>query len=330
MSTTIADIAKRIGVTKSTVSRVLNSKSTIVPVSEATRQRILEAARTMDYRPSFAAKSLANGRTYSIGFQCGNIRSAYYGELAEIAMAVAEEYGYHLTIQVTPWRASRNDLDCLETLLRRGVDGVVFFGSALKQGEPLYEDMVDRRFPIVTVNSRTPDLPWVASDHRSGMLETVGYLRQRGHRRIAYVDLCSESVSAKRRAFVDACADERVQPEFVETASIEKSDARDAGRRFAESADRPSAVIAMSDQVAIGFMCGLFDAGLDVPSDVAVVGIDGTEAGEYYRPKLTTIAQDRESLMRHAVKNVIEMIEHKGGAIENVSIPTKLIIRASA
>jgi len=124
MSITISDIARHVGVTKSTVSTVLNDSRSNIRVSEGTRTKVLAAAKELNYRPSFSARSLAKGRTFSIGMICGDIHSPHFSELASRAMQEVEARGYHLLLSVTQWITMQNNLDCLETMINRGVDGI--------------------------------------------------------------------------------------------------------------------------------------------------------------------------------------------------------------
>ncbi|MFA5204937.1 MAG: LacI family DNA-binding transcriptional regulator [Lentisphaeria bacterium] len=327
---TIQDVARRAGVAKSTVSQVLNGRPPTVPISEATRQRVRQAATDLDYRPSFSARTLANGRTHTIGLQCGNIGSSYYGELATLVMREAEAHGYHLAIQVTPWKNAQNDLDCLEVLLQRGVEGVLFFGSALQPGVPMYERLVKSRFPIVLLNEQSTGLPWVTSDYASGMEQAVAHLRQAGLDRIGYLKSAGMigHVDAKELAFAATCRRHRVKTEII-TAVPQMDTCRRAGREFAGRADRPRAVIANSDQAATGFIRGLRDGGLDVPRDCRVAGIDGTLAGEFLCPQLSTIAHDHDGIVKHAMHGLIQMIEGKSPP-QNRLFPTRFVIRESA
>ena len=331
MAATLSDIARRVGVTKTTVSYVLNRKRSGIRISEETRQRVLSVARQLNYRPSFSAKALVTGRTNTIGFQCGQIVSPHYNELADMALREVEDRGYHLLISVTPWRTGENDLDCLQTLMGRGVDGVIFFGSALGPGEPLYDHLLAERYPLVTISDQIEGLSSVVSDWEPGMDEAISLLAGKGHRRVGYFRSRSVNpeVDGKLAAFCAACRRHGMEPEVLVGRSLPEH-SRQCGLEFARRGDRPTAVIYSCDHGAMGFLRGLRDEGVAVPEEVAVIGIDGTEAGAYCCPSLTTIAQDGRGIIRSAVEMVLAMIDRKEPPGRRVNLATKLIVRESA
>ncbi|NLX07960.1 MAG: LacI family transcriptional regulator [Phycisphaerae bacterium] len=332
MAATLSDIARRVGVTKTTVAYVLNRKRSGIRISEETRQRVLSVARELNYRPSFSARALVTGRTNTIGFQCGQIISPHYNELADMALREVEDRGYHLLISVTPWRTGENDLDCLQTLMGRGVDGVILFGgSAFQPDSPLYRQILAEKYPLVTMSDEVEGLSSVASDWQPGMEEAISRLADKGHRRVAYVRSRSvnPAVDGKLRAFDAACRGHGTEPEVLVGRSVPE-DSRQCGREFARRADRPTAVIYSCDHGAMGFLRGLRDEKVVVPDEVAVIGIDGTEAGAYCCPSLTTIAQDRRQMIHSAVEMVLAIIDKKEPPGRRVHLATKLIVRESA
>ncbi len=327
MAITLADIAQRTGVTKMTVSLVLNDKKSGLRISEKTRQKIQAVADELNYIPSFSARTLAKGKTYSIGFQCGNIQNAYYSEMAEDAMKLVENRGYHLLIAVTQWVRESNDLECLETLLGRGVEGVIFFGLALKLGTRIYDYVVKESFPLVNINEWVEAMTCVGSDWNSGMDQTVRFLKSKGHSRIGFFRGSTEPLEKDRKLIALTHACEREHLELV-TYEINDADLRDVSS-FLKDRNRASALIMQSDFTAQAAIKGLRKAGLEIPKDVAVVGIDGTKIGEWMHPELTTIAQDKEQMMRIAVEKIMAMIENRETPREHIRVPTRLIVRES-
>ncbi len=330
MPITISDIAKRVGVDKSTVSLVLNQKKSSVKISAGTRQKVLEAVEELNYRPSFSARALAKGKTSSIGLVCGNIQSAHYSEFAAIALREAESRGYHLLISVTEWKTAQNNMECLESLLCRGVDGVISFGS-LQSETKLYENIIREKFPMVTITDEVEGLSSVFSDWVPGMNAAMELLTAKGHRRVGYVRSKSTEMTRDRKplAFLEACQRYGIQVINCDQPCSLPNEARQAGREFAHEPHRPSALVITSDQTASGFIRGLFDEGLNVPRDVAVIGIDGTDMGQYLHPALTSIAQDRENIMAKAMGLLMEKIKDRNIPSRRVLVPTRLIVRES-
>jgi DNA-binding LacI/PurR family transcriptional regulator len=239
-----------------------------------------------------------------------------------------EEKGYHLVLQMTPWKDAQSDLDCLNSLLHRGVDGIVFVGSGLTPGNKLYDYFLAEKYPIVNVQRTPPALSAVRSEWTGGFEEAVSYLKDKGHQRIGFYRQILED-DPKLPAFLAACW--KYQVEGIEyNGGSDATKAVEDIRVFVQDLHRPSALIVCSDYTATGVLLGLRRAGVEVPNQIAVVGIDGTQAGGLTCPPLTTIAQDIPRITGTAVDMVINLIEKKEEPGRQVEIPTRLIVRESA
>ncbi|MFA5865819.1 MAG: LacI family DNA-binding transcriptional regulator [Phycisphaerae bacterium] len=330
MAVTLNDIAKRVGLAKTTVSTVLNNRSAQVGIADETQKKIHKAAMDLGYRPSFSARSLARGKTLSLGFICGDINNPAVSELASLGMEEAEKRGNHLMISVTKWDYQR-EMDCLNTLLERRVDGVMITSAALQPGVPQYEHIIRDEFPVVVLDEHCPDtLSSVKNDWMTGMAQAVRLLKSKGHTRIGFLgkENPDKKLYSKLSAFLSVCPQEKV--DFCELeCSIDIESACRMGRELADRADRPTAVIAYSDYIATGLMLGLHEKGLSIPRDMAVIGIDGTDMGKYLLPPLTSIAVDRRKVVVQAIEMLLEMIDKKKIITKKVYLPTSLVVRAS-
>ena len=330
MAVTISDIAKKAGVAVATVSMVLNRKSEKVGIARETREKVLDIAKRMDYRPSFSARSLANGKTLSLGYICGDIDTPYYSEVASKALHQADRKGYNLIISVTEWDF-RKERRAMDMLLNGKVDGVLMAAGGLLPGTPEYETVVRKQSPIVMLYVSIPLLSTVNSDWASGMGETIGYLKEKGHRCIGYAScrMPAPMVDAKKAPFLIACERHGIRPALYEMG-VALDEAYRLGIQIAHDPNRPSALIVMSDFMATGVINGFREFGLDVPRDMAVVGIDGTRFGEFHYPALTSISVEIETLAKTGVDLLVDLLEgRKQGPVE-ITLPTKLVIRKSA
>jgi DNA-binding LacI/PurR family transcriptional regulator len=165
------------------------------------------------------------------------------------------------------------------------------------------------------------------SDYRLGMAAVVEHFQKKGFDRIGFIKSRTMIgyMDDKEIALTDAC---RQRGLSMKTFLI-GDDSRLGGREFVDNPDHTRAVITQSDEVAIGFIRGLRDKGFDIPKDFSIIGIDGTNICEYLQPQLSTIAHDKEAIMKYAVKTVISMIEDKEVPAENPMFPTRLILRES-
>jgi len=333
MGKTIGDVARRSGVSASTVSAVINNNYARIRVSAKTRQKVLAAARRLDYRPSFSARALARGKTFSLGLVCGDIHTPFFSELASIALEESEARGYHLLTAVTRWDPQK-ELACVDTLLERKVDGFLMGPASLQPGTRQYDYIMKNRIPVVGLLPPVPGFPHVTSDWREGMEEAVRHLTGKGYDRIGFIDLpgiypVEPHRACKRSVFLETIG--RVGAVSCEyNCVIDLHNNREIGRNLADLPDRPRAFIVGSDYMAMGLVRGFRDGGLDVPRDVAVVGMDGTAMGEFFHPPLTTIAQDIRQLVGRALELLVTMIEEKTLTDQEMWVPTRLIVRDSA
>ncbi|NLX06648.1 MAG: LacI family transcriptional regulator [Phycisphaerae bacterium] len=326
----MTDIARRAGVSQATVSRVLSGKGSAARISASTQRKVREIARDLNFQPSFVGRALIRGRTLSIGFMCGNLGNPYYHEMAEIAMAEAEARGYHLLIGVSPWQSHADDLSRFDALMSRGVDGMIFFGSALEAQTRQYRQLVRERFPLVCVNYKFEGLSCILSDFQPGMNEAVSHLKAAGHRRVGYVDVDNpEKLSALAKA--GAAMGVRVEPMPFAYRGFTglPAAAREFGRQVGRRLDRPTAMVVGSDYLAGPFLSGLDEEGVRTPRDVSLIGIDGTAFAAMLAPPLTSISQDPAGMMKLAVGMVIEMVDGEREPGEVVTLPTNLIVRQS-
>ncbi len=330
MAITLLDIAKQAGVSRATAGWVLSGRSKEFRISGETQERILKISRELNYRPSFSARALAKGKTFSLGLICGDIHTPYYAELASKTLHFADERGYHLVVSVTEWDFQK-EVNCLEMFLGGKVDGVIMVAGGLQPGMPQYDYVVGQKFPLVLRNVKTEGLSSVCSDFQPGMDQAVGYLKSKGHRQILLLGYRYPvpMTDYKQIAFERACRDQGMDFQ-VRLSSANLHEVRQIGRELAKESNRPTAVIAFSDYVATGLINGLRDGGARVPEDMAVVGIDGTEMGSFYYPPLTTIAVDIEGTAKKSIELLLQLVEDRSAGPQEIVMPTELIIRGSA
>ena len=329
MAATITDIARRSGVAKSTVSRVLNRKTTAVAVSDATRRLVEQAARDLNYRPSFSARALTSGKTQTLGLVCGDLRLPFFAELVMGAMLAAEARGYHLLVSVTQWDPEK-ELRCLDMLLERRVEGMVMLTQAVQPGNQYYEYFKKERFPVIIPDCDYPDFSTLLHDWQAGMDEAMAHLKARGHRTVGFVR--QEPVSLpddKHAAFLRACKKQRLAA-VTYACGITLDCAQATGRRIAGDAQRPSALMVYSDYLATGVRHGLLQQGVDVPRDLALVGIDGIQMGAVCNPPLTTIDLGIAATAEAMVELVLRQVADRQRAPDRIVLPTRLLVRESA
>jgi LacI family transcriptional regulator, sucrose operon repressor len=322
MTTTIYDIARKAGVATATVSVVLNNKQSGIRVSQETRQRIFRVAEELNYRPSFSARSLARGKTFSLGFLTVGMYNPHFAELTHMALQKAADLGYHLLVSLVD-RENQTDPE-LELLLRKNIDGLIVWGHT--PGAKQYQHILKENIPIILCQSVYKDLPFIRTDWTGGVDETLAYLAQRGKRRVGFINLAG--MSSKKKIFITAYPKYGILPVFYETTvGIEES--YRLGKEIALAPNRPEVLITFSDYNATGLIRGLAENSLRVPEDIGIVGSGDSHMGRYYNPPLTTISQGREEMLAKAFELVMGMIEKKQLIHDRFFVPTHLVVRKS-
>jgi len=330
MSVTLAEIAKQAGVAKSVASTVLNKSRSTIRISDETRQRVVDLARTLNYQPSFSARALRKCKTAMLGFICGDIHIPHFSEMVSMAVEEAERRGYRLVVSSTEWNYEK-EVECLKMLLQRQVDGVMMWSAAIRPGGTRHELITRDKLPVVVFDQEVRGVTSITCDWRPGMDRAVEHLRGRGHARIGFIRQANveKAFDGKYQAFIEACNRHGIEPcEYSCQPNL--AEARTVGRTIAADPNRPGAVITMSDYMATGVIRSLYEAGIEVPRDLAVVGIDGTMMGEWFRHALTSIALDRRDMVVRGIDRLLEMVEGKNVSPRMFSVSTDLIVRESA
>lgn len=312
-------VARRAGVSRALVSIVFRG---VPGASEATRERVLAAARELDYRPDTRASRLGSSRTRTLGvtFSVGH---AFHGDLLESLYREADGAGYELVLSgVTP---TRSEEAAVETLLAERCEGIVLLGSSQS---PAQLTRLAERVPVVSVLRPAPgaDVGVVRTDDAAGLRLAVEHLRGLGHSRIALLDGGRTAGAAeRRRGYRSALRSSPALAETVLPGGLSELEGAAAARAFLDLSprERPTAVTAFNDRCAIGFVDVVRQQGLRVPDDVSVVGFDDiTEAG-YPHVALTTVRQDAERLGAETVRALADRLD--GSAVTTVA-PARVVV----
>jgi len=335
-SVTIRDVAQRAGVSIATVSYVLNASA---PISERTRTRVLAAAAELGYRPSAIARGLRARESRIIGYNWHHvppdkwhpIRDRFLYSIAE----AAETQGYHiLTFTHTPHNRSRRPYEDL--MLTGQVDGFILSDTSRDDERIRY--LLGAGFPFVAFGRANEawDFPYVDVDGEAGMRQAVEHLLSLGHRRVGLIAWPEESLSGQYRyqGYLRALESAGIAPDPAWIVRSEHTEAsgRQATRTLLDlpSGRRPTAVVAVSDLMAIGAMNALYEIGLQPGQDVAVVGFDDIPTAQYVRPSLTTLRQPIAEVGERAVDMLLRLIQGQELAERSVLLSPKLIVRASS
>ncbi len=331
---TIKDIARLARVSHTTVSRALNDRPR---VSRKTQDRIRAIAKRLNYQPNVAARSLKVRKTKTLGLVITTIINPFYPELAQAIENTAREMGYNIILCSTNYDISleRQHIDMLRG---KGVDGIIF--TSTHRYDSNIEGLINERFPIILVNRKIYDesvinrVDYVVVDNVQGGFIAVEHLIRMGHQRIGIITgLPQSSASVERlEGAKNALAEYGLDlaPDLVIEGDFLKDSGFEAARRFSEVEDRPTAVFAVNDYMALGAIEGFSEGGLQIPHDVALIGFNDIEISRMRNIELTTIGQKTYEMGSIAVRTLVEKIEGEGhGVVKQIILEPELIIRQS-
>ncbi len=333
---TIREVARRAGVSIATVSYVLNESA---PIREETRARVLAAAAELGYRPSALARSLRARQSHTIGYSWHHVPRDHWHPILDpflYSMAqAAEAEGYHILTFAqpadgNPWRPYQ------ELMLTGRVDGFIL--SETNRDDPRVRYLLDHDFPFVAFGRANEewDFPYVDVDNAAGTRMAVEHLVGLGHRRIAVIAWPEDSLTGSYRlqGYLEgmAAAGLPVDPAWVVRTEHSEAAGRQAmGLLLALPPDRrPTAVVTMSDLMAIGAINALYEAGLQPGRDVSVVGFDDVPMAQYLRPPLTTLRQPVAEVGARVVEMLLKLMRGEPLPERRVLLPPRLMVRESS
>lgn len=326
--TTLHDVAERAGVSYQTVSRVINNHPN---VAEATRQRVQDAIHELNYRPNRVAQSLVTSRSQTLALVTFGMD--YYGP-AQMVIHIeraAHDAGYALVL------ANLADTDedelraAVDSLSGRGVDGIIMITPVVSL-TPQKVQALDAGAPIVQIDTQIDaDVESVLIDQHLGGCLATQHLIDLGHRDIYEIRGPLEWIGATARhvGWLDTLQNNGLQPGQSVEGMWTAASGYQAAQRLIEGGAPFTAMVVGNDQMALGAMRALTDAGLRVPEDVSVVGFDDVPEAAYYNPPLTTVRQDFDALGRQAVECLIQRINNPTDPPHQHVITPALIVRRS-
>lgn len=346
---TISDIAREAGVSRFTVSVVLNGARSNTRVSDATRQRILDSARSLRYQPNASARNLARRCTSTLGVLFGVVPSAsalndnYASGILAGIVARSAARRYDVMLYTEPWRT--DDGRPAERYRDRRTDGIVLV-APLTDSQMLEELAASAPSPLVTISSSPEQatelgVACVDVDNARGIALAVEHLAALGHTRFAHLTGNANvySADARRAGFLTAldAAGLPARPEYVVSCTYKGDTAATALQTLMALPEPPTAVIAGNDNLAISVLQAARDLGLCVPDDLSVVGFDDMPAAAQVTPTLTTVRQPLRAIGAAAADLLIDAIEAQRGAEAEEPIPVppplllepELVVRAS-
>ncbi|BBL78370.1 LacI family transcriptional regulator [Rubrobacter xylanophilus] len=310
-----------------TVSRVFGGGG----VSAGARERVLEASRRLGYRPNAVARALRMEATRTLGLVIPNVMNPFFTAVARAVEDAARERGYSLVLGNTD-EDPEKEARYLEVLLEKRVDGIVI--SPARAASPHLEEVGRAGVPVVFLDRYVEgvEAPVVRADGRRAVDELVGYLVGLGHRRLAIISGPPETVTGGERLESFLAGARRrgveVSAELVVYGDFRRESGARAMRRLLGLEERPTAVFAANNLMALGALEELDRAGVRVPEEVSFASFDDVSWFRLLRPPVTAVAQPIRELGEAAARMLPEMVEGRGRP-ESVVLEAELVVRGS-
>lgn len=327
MKKTIYDVAREANVSIATVSKVINNTGRI---GEKTRQRVLQVMKELDYQPSLVASALTGKSTYSIGLLIPDLANPFFAELARSIEDRGHELGYSIVMCSTDYRPEKES-KYISLLKQKSVDGFILASGF--QNDAVIRDLLNLKIPIAVLarDVSTVSVDTVTVDDFIGGYNATQHLLDLGHQQIGAIQLDLEVGRERTRGYRHALQENGLEynGKYVLFGPSSVEGGKQMGLKMLQAAERPTAIFAGNDLVAIGIIQAARELGLSIPDDVSVVGYDNTILAAISNPPLTTVAQPFHDMGRQVMDLLIEEIKGEKKGKKRVVMLPELCVRES-
>ncbi|MFD2333990.1 catabolite control protein A [Cohnella sp. GCM10020058] len=330
MTVTIYDVAREAGVSMATVSRVVNNNPNVKP---QTRKKVYEAIERLGYRPNAVARGLASKKTTTVGVVIPDIANANFAEVARGIEDIANMYHYNIILCNADKRKEK-EIRVINTLLEKQVDGLLFMGGVVTDEHIQAFNTSNVPIVLCATTDEKGTMPSVDIDHETAAYDAVRKLIGEGHTRIAMISGTLQDPAngyARYQGYKRALEESGVafDESLVRVGNYRYESGIEAVQYFLELEERPSAVFAATDEMAIGAIHGIQDAGLSVPEDISVIGVDNIRLASMVRPLLTTVAQPMYDIGAVSMRLLTKLMKKENVEQARVTLHHELIVRNS-
>ncbi len=327
---TIKDVAKRAGVSISTVSRVINDSK---PVTDEVKQKVLDVIKETGYIPNPLARSLVTKKSQLLGVIVPEVSDSFVSEILNGIEEVAKMYDYEILLANT-YSDKEQELKSINLLRAKQVEGIVMICWKVDQDHIDY--IQNSRIPATYISktARDFDIHTVSISNKEATYDMTKYLIGKGHKDIAFIMTSKDDTILERERFLgyeEALKenDIKIDDNFIKYAGTKYEDGYDSMKELLSEGKIPHAAFVTGDEAAIGAMNAACDAGYRVPEDISIVGFNDVRIAKMYRPKLTTVHQPLYDIGAVAIRMVIKMIKGEQLSEKKVDLPYKIVERES-
>ena len=331
---TQADVARLAGVSRATVSNVMNGRAdNKIPISEETRQRVLDAIAELGYTPDIRAQSLRSGTTKVAGVLLPIYENPFFWQILTGITSEAESKGYSVLLTPASQSTAQHEQHLLRELSQQRIDGLILLTSFRSLPDSILKLLRQSTRPIVQITSIDSEFDSVHDGYAEGTRSLLHYLYEMGHRRFGFIYGVSQEPQGHDRLLTFAAfmkdTDIPAEQALVERCGQTMEDGIDATLRLLRRPDRPTALLVINDLLGIAALRAAADLGLRVPQDISIASFDNIPFASYTIPRLTTVSGNPLELGRHALRLLLKRIKEPDRPQEIVYWDTTLVIRES-
>ncbi|NLM25786.1 MAG: LacI family transcriptional regulator [Firmicutes bacterium] len=325
---TLKDVARICGVSIATASRALNDKGEVNP---ETRKRVLAVAEELGYVPNSLAKGLWSGKTKIVGVLVTTIENPFYANVVSGIERVLSDYGYNILLSSSHEDPER-EMEAVRVLLEQRVDGLVL--APVQSSPAVVEFLNKNRVPFVLVGRNIPDVDTnfvVCDDQLIGQM-AAEHLIKKGHRKILFINSSgNHSARLRLQGYLNTMKKHGIN---VEDQWIREVRANETAKailfKALDQGLEPTAIFCFCDHIAVEIVRGLYERGLKIPSDIAVLGVDNLGVTEITNPPLTTIDTQHNEMGMKTAEILLKVMENRSLDTSKVVLTPKLIERSSS
>ncbi|MDR3157118.1 MAG: catabolite control protein A [Lactobacillales bacterium] len=318
-SITIYDVAREAGVSMATVSRVVNGNNNVKPT---TRKKVLDVINQLNYRPNAVARGLANKKTTTIGVVIPDISNAFFSSLALGIDDIATMYKYNILLANSD-SEEKKEINVLNTLLARQVDGVIFMGRQITQR--IRKELLQAKTPIVLAGTldTKQQIPSVNINYEAASFEATSFLAKKDNQQIAFISgpLVEPVNIAYFNGYKKALIENKLpyQEGLIFEADYLFHKGGDLAKRIKNA--NINACYVTDDELAIGLSNGLLDLGIDIPDEIKIITSHNSTLTEFARPRISSITQPLYDLGAVSMRLLTKLINQEGIEEKNVILP---------
>jgi LacI family transcriptional regulator len=330
VTVTIYDVASEAGVSMATVSRVVNNNPNVKP---QTRKKVFEAIERLGYRPNAVARGLASKKTTTVGVVIPDISNSIFAEVARGIEDIANMYHYNI-ILCNADKKKDKEIRVINTLLEKQVDGLLFMGGEVTDDH--LQAFRSSSVPIVlcATTDEKDSIPSVDIDHEAAAFDAVNELIEKGHRRIAMISGTLQDPAngfARYQGYKKALENAGIalDEQYIRIGNYRYESGMEVAKHFLGLPERPTAIFAANDEMAIGAIHTMQDFGISVPDDISIISVDNSRMASMVRPQLTTVAQPMYDIGAVSMRLLTKLMNKEPVDHARVVLPHEIIHRNS-